>query len=385
MPRRTIYLDHHATTPCDPRVVDAMLPYFTETFGNPASTLNSAGRKAAEAVDSSRETIADVLGVKPKEIIFTAGATESNNLALRGIAKQAPAERRQIITTAIEHKSVLETCRDLAEQGFDLKVLPVQSDGRLDLLELKQALSSKTLIVSVQAANNEIGTLQDLAAVSDIVHERGAFVHCDAAQAIGKVPFDFLACGADLISLSAHKLYGPKGIGLLFVRGGVRAIPISPIQHGGGQEHGLRPGTVNVPGIVGLSAALKLLNPDEGANIAKLRDAFEKALIAKVPGAFRNGSLAHRLPNNSSITIPGIDAEALIANTPDLALSTGSACTSGAPDPSHVLIAIGLSREEALSTIRIGLGRLTTSDELSVAADSIAAAIGRLQGLAAAK
>ncbi len=362
-----------------------MLPYFTESFGNPASTLNAAGRKAADAVDSSRETIADVLGVKPKEIIFTAGATESNNLALRGIAKQAPAERRQIITTAIEHKSVLETCRDLAEQGFDLKVLPVQSDGRLDLLELKKALSPKTLIVSVQAANNEIGTLQDLAAVSDLAHERGAFVHCDAAQAVGKVPFDFLACGADLISLSAHKLYGPKGIGLLFVRGGVRAIPISPIQHGGGQEHGLRPGTVNVPGIVGLSAALKLLNPDEGANIAKLRDAFEKALIAKVPGAFRNGSLAHRLPNNSSVTIPGIDAEALIANTPDLALSTGSACTSGAPDPSHVLIAIGLSREEALSTIRIGLGRLTTSDELSVAADSIAAAIGRLQGLAAAK
>jgi|CXWL01.1.fsa_nt_gi cysteine desulfurase len=362
-----------------------MLPYFTDTFGNPASTLNAAGRKAAEAVDSSRETIADVLGVKPKEIIFTAGATESNNLALRGIAKQAPAERRQIITTAIEHKSILETYRDLAEQGFDLKILPVQPDGRLDLLEFKQALSEKTLIVSVQAANNEIGTLQDIEAISDLAHKQGAFVHCDAAQAVGKVPFDFLGCGADLVSISAHKVYGPKGVGLLFVRGGVRAIPISPIQHGGGQEYGLRPGTLNVPGIVGFAAALKLLNPDEGINISKLRDAFESALLAKVPGASRNGSLAHRLPNNSSITIPGIDAEALIANMPDLALSTGSACTSGAPDPSHVLIAIGLTRAEALSTIRIGLGRITSSNDLSVAADSIAAAVGRLQGLTTAK
>jgi cysteine desulfurase len=362
-----------------------MLPYFTETFGNPASTLNASGRKAAEAVDSSRETIADVLGVKPKEIIFTAGATESNNLALRGIAKQAPAERRQIITTAIEHKSVLETYRDLAEQGFDPKILPMQPDGRLDLLALKHALSEKTLIVSVQAANNEIGTLQDIEAISDLAHEQGAFVHCDAAQAVGKVPFDLLGCGADLVSISAHKVYGPKGVGLLFVRGGVRAIPISPIQHGGGQEYGLRPGTLNVPGIVGFAAALKLLNPDEGVRISKLRDAFENALLAQVPSASRNGSLGHRLPNNSSITIPGIDAEALIANTPDLALSTGSACTSGAPDPSHVLIAIGLSRELALSTIRIGLGRLTSSNDLSVAADSIAAAIGRLQGLATAK
>lgn len=385
MHKQTVYLDHHATTPCDPRVVDAMLPYFTETFGNPASTLNAVGRKATEAVDSSREAIADVLGVKPKEIIFTAGATESNNLALRGIAKQAPAERRQIITTAIEHKSVLETCRDLAEKGVDLKILPVQPDGRLDLLALKEALSERTLIVSAQAANNEIGTLQDIEAISDMAHEQGAFVHCDAAQAVGKVPFDFLACGADLVSISAHKVYGPKGVGLLFVRGGVRAIPISPIQHGGSQEYGLRPGTLNVPGIVGFAAALKLLNPDEGVNISKLRDAFENALLAKVPGAFRNGSLAQRLPNNSSITFPGIDGEALIANTPDLALSTGSACTSGAPDPSHVLIAIGLSREEALSTIRIGLGRLTSSNDLSVAADSIAAAVGRLQRLATAK
>lgn len=362
-----------------------MLPYFTETYGNPASTLNAAGRKAAEAVDSSRETIADVLGVKPKEIVFTAGATESNNLALRGIARQASAERRQIITTAIEHKSVLETCRDLAEQGFDIKVLPVQRDGRLDLLALTRAISERTLLVSAQAANNEIGTLQDIAAISDLAHEQGAFVHCDAAQVVGKVAFDFLACGADLISLSAHKLYGPKGVGLLFVRGGARAIPISPIQHGGGQEYGLRPGTVNVPGIVGFAAAMKLLNPEEGANIAQLRDAFENALLAKVPGAFRNGALAHRLPNNSSITIPGIDAEALIANTPDLALSTGSACTSGAPDPSHVLTALGLSRREALSTIRIGLGRITSSNDISVAADSIAAAVGRLQALATAK
>ena len=362
-----------------------MLPYFTETFGNPASTLNAAGRKAAEAVDSSRETIADILGVKTKEIIFTAGATEGNNLALRGIANRAPAERRQIITTAIEHKSVLETCRDLAEQGFDLKILPVQRDGRVDILELKQALSAKTLIVSVQAASNEIGTLQDIESISDLAHQQGAFVHCDAAQAVGKVPFDFLACGADLISLSAHKLYGPKGTGLLFIRGGVRGLPISPVQLGGGQEYGLRPGTLNVPGIVGLAAALKLQDPEDSARTRKLRDEFETTLLARLPGAFRNGAAQLRLPNNCSITLPGVDAEALLANLPELALSTGSACTSGAPDPSHVLLAIGLSREKALSTIRVGLGRSTSIEDLGLATDLIVAAVARLRGLAAAR
>lgn len=356
-----------------------MLPYFTEIFGNPASTLNAAGRKAAEAVDSSRETIADVLGVKPKEIVFTAGATESNNLALRGIARQAPAERRQIITTAIEHKSVLETCRDLAEQGFDLKVLPVQPDGRLDLLQLKQGISNKTLIVSVQAANNEIGTLQDIEAISDLAHERGAFVHCDAAQAVGKVPFDFLACGADLVSLSAHKLYGPKGIGLLFVREGVRNIPISPIQHGGGQEFGLRPGTHNVPAIVGFAKAIELARPSSEEQVGQLRDRFETALMRGYPDLRRNGRILDRLPGNSSLTFPGIDAEALIANVPELALSTGSACTSGAPDPSHVLTALGLTRADALSTIRLGLGRGTTVSDVEYAAELLVSAAITLQ------
>lgn len=378
--QKIIYLDHHATTPCDSRVVEAMLPYFTQTFGNPGSSLHAPGRAAADAVDLSRETIAEIFGVRPKEIVFTSGATESNNIALLGTSKQAGLERRRIITTAIEHKSVLESCHQLADQGLDVVILPVEQDGRLQLEQVKRTVSENTLLVSVQAANNEIGTLQDIAAIADLAHHRGALVHCDAAQAVGKIPFDLLSCGADLISLSAHKLYGPKGIGLLFLRNGVRRLPISPVQFGGGQEFGLRPGTQNVPAIVGFAKAVELLKGGLDPMIGQLRDRLENIVMSGCPGTRRNGRVASRLPGNSSLTFPGIDAEALIANVPELAVSTGSACTSGAPDPSHVLTAIGLSRADALSTIRFGLGRGSTVEDADYAANLIVKAVASLRG-----
>lgn len=378
MPNRIIYMDHHATTPCDPRVVEAMLPYFSEDFANPGSSLHGPGRKAADAVNDARQSIADVLGVRPSEIVFTSGATESNNLAIFGTARHASATRRRIVTIAIEHKSVLAPCRHLADQGYDVVVLPVESDGRLSLSQLEKALGEGTLLVTVQAANNEIGTLQDITAISGLAHSCGAIVHCDAAQAVGKVPFDFLSCEADLISVSAHKLYGPKGIGMLFVREGVHKLPISPTHFGGGQEFGLRPGTPNVPAIVGFAKALELCRVDQGVAVAELRDNFERAVHSSYPGARRNGCLSYRLPGNSSMTFPGIDAEALIANVPELALSTGAACTNGAPDPSYVLTAIGLSRADALSTIRFGFGYGSTADDTARASQLILEAISIL-------
>jgi cysteine desulfurase len=381
--KKVVYLDHHASTPCDPRVLEAMLPYFSTHFGNPSSTNNSLGRNAADAVDRAREEIADALGVRRSEIIFTSGASESNNLALLGLSRQAGV-RRQIITTAIEHKSVLETCRALSEEGFEITVLPVEADGRLDLARLKAAVSEKTLVVTVQAANNEIGTLQDVSAIADITHESGALLHCDAAQAIGKIPFSISDLGVDLLSASAHKLYGPKGIGFLFLAGGVRKLPIGPIQFGGGHESGLRPGTLNVPAIVGFAKAVSLIDLSEKERIQGLRERFEARILRSIPGMKINGAGLARLAGNSSITIPGIDAEALLANLPELALSTGSACTSGAPDPSHVLTAIGLSRANALSTIRVGFGRENTAGEVDFAADKIAAAVARIQALSIA-
>lgn len=379
-----IYLDYHATTPCDPRVVDAMLPYFSATYGNPASSLNSFGREAADSVDGARRVIADALAIRPNEIIFTSGATEANNLALVGLAGQAAGKRRHIITSAIEHKSILETCRYLETRGFEVTVLPVGADGRLDLNALRALVSARTLLVSVQAANNEIGTLQEIAAISEIAHSAGANVHCDVAQIIGKLAFDITASNVDLASISAHKLYGPKGIGMLFVRGGVRNLPISPVQFGGGQEFGLRPGTLNVPGIIGFAKALEIADPAEAKRIRELRNNFERRILQSLSDARINGPKQHRLPGNSSVTLPGIDAEALIANVPELALSTGSACTSGALDPSHVLLAIGLSRADALSTIRIGIGRGTSASDLDFAAERIIVAAARIRALAAA-
>ncbi len=379
-----IYLDNHATTPCDPGVVQAMLPYFEQTYANPSSTAHEAGRKASDAVAGAREQVANLIGAQPGELFFTSGATESNNIAILGLACGSGSGRKRIVTTAVEHKAILEPCEELAKQGMDVVVLPVDSEGRVNLDAAEEAIDENTLLVSVQAANNEIGMIQPVAEIARLAHEKGAMIHCDAAQAVGRLPVDVDDWDVDLMSISAHKLYGPKGVGALYVRGGPYSMPLKPLVIGGGQERQLRAGTLNVPGIMGFGKACELclrLMPDEAKRISALRDQLESKILARVKSGWRNGASNERLPGNSSLTFPGIDAEALIVNTPDLAISTGSACTSGAPEPSHVLVAIGRTREEADSTVRIGVGRFNNDQEIAKASDYILQALDRLSAI----
>lgn len=377
-----IYLDYHATTPCDPRVVEAMLPYFTEQFANPSSATHRAGKTAAKAVEKARRQVAELIGAEPKEIIFTSGATESNNLSILGLARHPNNKRRKIVTTAIEHKAVLSPGKHLEKLGFELVILPVDAVGRVDQAAARQTIDENTVLVSIQAANNEIGTIQDIPFFAHLAHEHGAYIHTDAAQAVGKTPVDVDEWDVDLLSISAHKLYGPKGVGALFVRGGSYALPLEPLVYGGGQESDVRPGTMNVPGIVGLGAACAFCQAEmaeEAPRIATLRDQLEALLLVQIPNMHRNGDMEHRLPGNSSLTFSGVDAEALIANVPELSLSAGSACTSGTPAPSHVLLAIGLSRQEVQQTIRIGLGKYSTPNEIQAASKLLKAAVKRIQ------
>lgn len=371
-----IYLDYNATTPVDSRVLEAMLPYFSQVYGNPANGLHRQGRLAAQAVDVAREQVAELIGGRPHELVFTAGATESNNLAIIGLARGVTeGHRRRIVTTAVEHKAVLAPYQRLASEGWEVVLLPVDRDGVVDMTAAESAITEDTLLVSIQAANNEIGTIQPVAQVATIAHQRGALVHCDAAQAVGKVPVDVAALGVDLLSASAHKLYGPKGIGMLYVRGGARGVPLEPVSLGGGQEAGLRSGTSNVPGIVGFGAACEAGRDDllgKGKRIRTLRDALERALSIRVPGLRINGANAERLPNTSSLIFPDVEADVLLLNLPLLMLGTGSACTSGAIEPSHVLQAMGLSREDAYATVRVSLGRFTTGKEVETACALIA-------------
>jgi cysteine desulfurase len=379
--KNIIYLDYHATTPCDPQVIQAMIPYFGESFGNPSSSLHQMGRKAAEAAEKARTQVAELIGADSREIIFTGGATESNNLALFGIASSSREKRNRIVTTAIEHKSVLGPCKELQKQGFEVVILPVSRDAQIDIDIVNDTITSDTLIVSVQAANNEVGTIQPIKQIATIAHEKGALVHCDAAQAIGKIPVDVATWDVDLLSISAHKLYGPKGVGATYIRGGPYALSIRPLLFGGGQEYDLRSGTLNVPGIVGFGKACQLCTErllDESLYIANLRNKLEEQLLCSLPSVHRNGALDCRLPGNSSLTFPGIDAEVLIVNVPELAISTGSACTSGALEPSHVLTAMRMSRSAAYSTIRIGIGRFTTEDEINRSVIMITDAAKRL-------
>ena len=364
-----------------------MLPYFTAAYGNAASG-HAAGQDAAEAVEAARAAVADLIGVRRGDIVFTGGATESNNLAIFGVARAHQnnhGARRRIVTTAVEHKAVLEPCRWLQRCGWDVVILPVDAAGTVDVRAATEAINGDTLIVSIQAASNEIGTIQPVAQIAALAHEHGAFVHCDAAQAAGKIPLDVAGWDVDLLSISAHKLYGPKGVGALYVKGGPRRFPIAPLCAGGGQEGALRPGTLNVPGLVGFGEACRIcreIGPHEAARIAALRDAFETALRAAVTGLRVNGAPGHRLPGNSSLTFPRIAADALLTHLPHIAISTGAACISGSIEPSHVLLALGLSREQALATIRVGLGRGTTAEEVERAAHDIAHAahhIARLQ------
>lgn len=381
-PDDVIYLDYNATTPCDPRVVARMRPYFDELFANPANGYHRWGRLAARAVEDARGQIGALINAAPKDIVFTAGATESNNLAILGLARMARnSGRRRIVTTAVEHKAVLLPCKRLAEEGFDVVILPVDEHGCVRLDAAQAAINDETLLVSVQAANNEIGTIQPVAEIAEIAHAHGALVHCDAAQAVGKIPVDVDHLGVDLLSASAHKLYGPKGIGCLYVRGGTRSIALEPLLYGGGQEHGLRSGTTNVPGAVGFGEACAIAQTElsqEMARLQSLRDAIEAALQAEIPMLRINGYGAARLPNTSSLTFPGVDADALLLNLPGLVLGTGSACTSGALEPSHVLTAIGISRELASATIRLSLGHFLAQADLQRVVSQIVTTAKRL-------
>ncbi len=377
-PNRPIYLDNHATTPVDPRVLAAMRPWWEENFANPHSVEHAMGREAEAAVETARGHMAELIGASASEIILTSGATEANNIAIKGAARFLGAgERRRVITLATEHKCVLESVRDLAAEGFEPVVLPVRPDGLLDLEVLRQALATPTLLVSVMAVNNEIGVVQDLAGIGALVKAAGALFHTDAAQGCGRVPLDVEELRVDLLSISGHKIYGPKGIGALYVRRRPR-VRLQPLFSGGGQERGLRSGTLATPLIVGFGEAARIAAIEgmlDAGRIAGQREVFLTRLRAEVPGIRVNASQEHRVAGNTNLTFPGgVDAQALMAAAPEVCVSTGSACSSAAVEPSYVLAAIGLPEAEARSTLRVGIGRFTSPAEAEQGAALLAAA-----------
>lgn len=377
-----IYLDYNATTPVDERVLEAMLPAFTQHFGNAASRTHPYGWAAARLVERARETLARTLGGLPDEFIFTSGATEANNLALKGVVAARGGRPCHVITCATEHKAVLDPCRRLTrESGVELTVLPVDRRGRLDPVRLEEALRPHTVLVSLMLANNETGTLQPVAEVAAVCRQKGVLVHTDATQAVGKIPVQVGQLGVDLLSLSAHKFYGPKGIGALWRR---RGVALAPLLDGGGHEQGLRSGTLPVPLIVGLARALELANEnleEEGRRLAELRDELRRRLVEELPGVEENGDPERRLPNTLNLTFHGVEGNALLAHLPGLAVSSGSACTSADPSPSHVLLAMGRSKAEAQASLRFSLGRPTTLGEVERAAEMVREALARLRRL----
>ncbi len=385
MVQRPIYLDCHATTPVDPLVIAAMLPYFTEHFGNAASSGHLYGWEADAAVQQARETLACAIGAAPEEIIFTSGATEANNLAIKGVAEAYLNKGRHIITVATEHSAVLDPCRYLQTLGFDVTVLPVQTDGLLALATLERALRPETILVSVMAANNEIGVLQPLAAIGALCHERQVLFHTDAAQAIGKIPLDVEAMHIDLMSLTAHKVYGPKGVGALYVRRRNPRVQLAPQLHGGGHERGLRSGTLYVPQIVGFAKAVALAiaeMPHETERVAQLRDRLWQPL-SQLNGIGLNGHPTKRLAGNLNISVAGVDGQALLLGLqPVVAVSSGSACSSKSIAPSHVLEALGRDSVLAYASIRFGIGRFNTEQEIDRVAECAIATIQSLRQVA---
>lgn len=376
---KPIYLDFQASTPVEEVVVEAMIPYFGTHFANAASS-HRAGETAAEAVEVARGEVADLIGADRGEILFVSGATEANNLALKGLLSRS--KRRQLVTLATEHHAVLDAARALESNGVRVDALPVRETGQPDLDALGAAVSSQTRLVSVAFANNEIGAIAPMAEIAEIAHRAGAIVHSDAAQAAGHLPIDVHALGVDAMSISAHKLYGPKGIGALFVKRELRDSLAAQI-HGGGQERGIRSGTSNVPAIVGLGKASLLasqLLDSEAARTSQLRDRLLHHLRSGIEGLEVNGGLDRRLPGNLNVRIPGVDSEALIANCPGVSFSSGSACASSTPAPSHVLLAIGASREAADESVRFSVGRPTTADEIDAAANEVVSAARRIRG-----
>lgn len=374
-----IYLDHHATTPVDPRVVDAMLPYYREAYGNASSSTHAFGWRAEAAVTDARERIADAIGAgDPSEILFTSGTTESDNLALKGVARAGRSHRDHLVTVATEHHAVLDSCRALEAEGFSISIVPVDAEGRVDPQDVAHAIGERTALVSVMAANGEVGVLQPLEEISALCRERGIPLHSDAAQAIGKIPFHVREVGVDLLSFCAHKLYGPMGIGALYVRGGRPRIRIDPLLHGGGQERGLRSGTLPVALIVGFARAVELCAAEmtsEAPRARALCDRLWSHLQKGLGGIHLNGPATLRLPGNLSVAFERVDATALLADLSGIALSTGSACASGTSATSHVLEAMGLSDSLSRGTVRFGIGRSNTPQEIDVVAERLTAAV----------
>lgn len=379
-----IYLDNQATTPLDPRVLEAMMPYLQSRFGNAASRSHCFGWEAEKAVDLARRQVASLIGCAPREIVFTSGATESNNLALKGAMEANSLRGRHIVTVATEHKAILDTVRHLCRQGCEASVLVPDSDGLVSPEQIKAALRNDTMIVSVMFANNEIGVVQPIRAIGAMCRDRGVLFHCDAAQGIGKLPINVSDDFVDLLSLSGHKMYGPKGVGALFVRRSKPKIGIEAQMDGGGHEFGLRSGTLNVPAVVGLGAAAEFCEKEmkaECRRTLRLRERLRSKLEAALPTIQMNGSLEKRLPGNLNVSIGGVDAEALLMSIPDIALSTGSACTSASVEPSHVLLALGFGPERARCTIRLGIGRFNSAEEIDYAAERVIDAARRLRDL----
>jgi len=379
-----IYLDNHATTPMDPEVLKAMMPFFTEVFGNAASRNHEFGWTAEAAVENARSQVAALIGASEKEIIFTSGATESNNLAIMGVAEMYREKGNHIITSPIEHKAVLDTCHYLESKGYEITYLPVDQYGRVSPDDVRKAITPKTILVSVMMANNEIGSVNPIADIGAVCKQAGVLFHTDAVQGAGKVEIDVQKMGVDLLSLTAHKIYGPKGIGGLYVRRKGPRVRLAPMVHGGGHERGMRSGTLNVPGIVGFGKACELARkvlPEETARLRKMRDRFWSALQAELDELYLNGHPTERLPNNLNVSFAFVEGESLMMGMKELAVSSGSACTSASLEPSYVLKSIGVGEDLAHTSIRFGLGRFTTDEEVDFAIKKTIATVKKLRDL----
>jgi len=381
---KPIYLDNHATTRVDPRVLEAMLPYFTEHFGNAASRNHQFGWEAEVAVDKGRQQIASLMGATAKEIIFTSGATESNNLAIKGVAEMYANKGNHIITQATEHKAVLDTCKKLEKHGVRVTYLPVKADGLVDLDQLRDAITDKTILISIMYANNEIGVVQPIAEIGKLAKAKGILFHTDAVQAFGKIAVNVIADNVDLLSVSAHKMYGPKGVGALYVRRKSPRVQLTAQMDGGGHERGMRSGTLNVTGIVGMGEAAALCQAEmaeEGKRLAALRDRLKDKLASELDEIYINGSMEHRLPNNLNVSFAYVEGESLLMGINDVAVSSGSACTSATLEPSYVLKALGVGDEIAHSSIRFGLGRFNTQGDVDYVAERVITVVKKLREL----
>jgi cysteine desulfurase len=379
-----IYFDNHATTPTDPRVVDAMLPYFTTKFGNAASRNHSFGWEAEKAVDDARKKIADLIGATSKEIVFTSGATESDNLAIKGVAEMYAEKGNHIITAATEHKAVLDTCKKLEKHGYRVTYLPLKADGLVDLDMLRESITDKTILITLMYANNEIGVIQPVAEIGKLAHERGVLFHTDGVQAVGKVPVNVIKDNIDLMSMSAHKIYGPKGVGALYVRRKSPRVQITAQMDGGGHERGMRSGTLNVPGIVGMGEACAICHremAEESRRLGYLRDKLKNKLETELDEVFVNGTMEHRLPHNLNISFAYVEGESLLMGINDIAVSSGSACTSATLEPSYVLKALGVGDDLAHTSIRFGLGRFNTEEEVDYVAARVIEVVRKLREL----